>query len=222
LASSYWPLIGSADPAKNMDSAVNESWSLTRRERLRNETRPAHMRLDALVTAHNFFSSVERYGAWLQHSYGFHEHLEAALESAGVGGLLADWDDRRKTGLIKHDLADLGLELQNHTHKSELALADHIECLGALYVMEGASMGARVLLIAAHRLGLSDQHGARHLSTAASSMHSWRSFVAMMEATHCTPADEDRMIGAARRTFDLATACFAGPSLQNRSTVEAN
>ncbi len=204
-----------------MDSAVNESRSLTRRERLRNETRPAHMRLDALVTAHNFFSSVERYGAWLQRSYDFHEQLEKTLGNAGAGGLFVDWDAHRKTGLIKHDLADLGLEIQNLSVQSELALADHIECLGALYVMEGASMGARVLLIAAHRLGFTDQQGARHLSTAASSMHPWRSFVAMLEAAHCTPADEDRMIDAARRTFDLATACFSDHGLQNRSTVEA-
>lgn len=179
------------------------------------------MRLDALVTGQDYFSSVDRYGTWLQHSYDFHEQLEKTLESAGAAGLFADWDARRKTGLIQQDRADLGLEPRNCTTKSDLALADHAECLGALYVMEGASMGARVLLIAARRLGLTGQHGARHLSAAASSMHAWRSFVAILEAARCTPADEDRMIDAARRTFDLATACFAGAGSLNGSTVEA-
>jgi heme oxygenase (biliverdin-IX-beta and delta-forming) len=184
--------------------------TLSRRERLKSETRAEHMRLDALVTGRQFFSSVEHYGQWLQGSYAFHDCLEHALEDAGVDSLTADWPERRKTEAIKADLQDLGLAVPGGPQLHTFKLADATECLGALYVMEGASMGARVLLISAHRLGLDAHYGARHLSTAAASMQHWKTFVALLEAAPSNPSSNDRMIRAARRTFDLARECFSG------------
>ncbi len=171
------------------------------------------MRLDALVTGRQFFASVDRYGTWLQHSHDFHERLQRALERSDVGELIADWPERKKTALIEQDLLDLRLKpAGSSAFGGELRLADDAECLGALYVMEGASMGARVLLIAAHRLGLGATHGARHLTAAASSMQHWKTFVALLEAAPGDTASEERLIDAARRTFDLAFECFANPA----------
>ena len=182
--------------------------ALTRRERLKAATDADHKTLDALVSGRQFFASVGRYGTWLQHSFEFHKHMELALERAGAARLLTGWCAHTNSTLIGRDLSDLGITLPPSDQSAAIKLTGQAECLGALYVIEGASMGARVLLIAAHRLGLNAERGARQLTAAASNIDRWRKFVAMLEAAALSREDEDQMISAARRTFGFAERCF--------------
>lgn len=203
---------------------------MSRRELLKAATQDAHRDLDARVSTAHYFTSPADYADWLATSYRFHSIAEKALEAGGVASVLTDWPARKKTPLIARDLADLGvavglpvvgpsvsqvagLAVSPVVGDDQFHLADANACLGALYVIEGASMGARVLLVAARRLGMSAQHGARQLTAAAESFGPWHTFVAMLEAAPSTTLGEAAMIDAARRTFDLAASCFGGDGL---------
>ncbi len=195
---------------------------MSRRELLKAATQDAHRDLDARVSTAHYFTSPAGYADWLATSYRFHSIAEKALEAGGVASMLTDWPARKKTPLIARDLADLGVavalpvvgpSVSQVVGDDQFHLADANACLGALYVIEGASMGARVLLVAARRLGMSAQHGARQLTAAAESFGPWHTFVAMLEAAPSTTLGEAAMIDAARRTFDLAASCFGGDGL---------
>lgn len=188
---------------------------MSRRDHLKAATQDAHRDLDARVSTSHYFTSSGGYADWLAASYRFHSIAERALEAAGVASLLTDWSARKKTPLIARDLDDLGAILSSPvTGYDQFHLADANACLGALYVIEGASMGARVLLVAARRLGMSAQHGARQLTAAAETFAPWHTFVATLEAAPGSAAGDAAMIDAARRTFDLAASCFTGSSLK--------
>ena len=187
---------------------------MSRRDQLKAATQDAHRDLDARVSTAHYFTSPAGYADWLAASYRFHAIAERALEAAGVATLLGDWSARKKTPLIARDLADLGMTAAGSVvGDDQFELAGANACLGAIYVIEGASMGARVLLISARRLGMSAHHGARQLTAAAEGFAPWHTFVAALESAPATTVGEAAMIDAARRTFDLAALCFAGGGL---------
>lgn len=181
---------------------------VSRRDRLKAATSPDHKRLDALVSAQQFFTSQNRYSIWLQRSYVFQAAIERALNTARTTDFFPNYVAHAHLAFIAQDLHDLGLKEPPVQPAFDLQYRTQAACLGALYVVEGASMGARVLLIAAHRLGLNGERGARQLTAAASNIQHWRNYVAMLEAAPLTPVDETRMIAVARRTFAFAQQCF--------------
>lgn len=202
---------------------VLQGSNLSRRDRLKAATQDAHRDLDARVSTSHYFTSSGGYADWLTASYRFHSIAERALEAAGVASLLTDWSACKKTPLIARDLDDLGVTLPSPvTGYDQFHLAGANACLGALYVIEGASMGARVLLVSARRLGMNAQHGARQLTAAAESFAPWRTFVATLEAAPSSAEGDAAMIDAARRTFDLAALCFAvgGTSVRPGSSLD--
>ena len=205
---------------------VHLELTLSRRERLKAATQDAHRELDARVSTAHYFTSCAGYADWLASSYRFHSIAENALEAAGVASLLTGWAARKKTPLIACDLADLGVTVATRSSlvvsDEQFRIADANACLGAMYVIEGASMGARMLLVSARRLGMSAQHGARQLTAAAEGFESWHSFVAMLEAAPCDATGEAAMIDAARRTFDLAASCFVGGRVPASSLDRGN
>ena len=193
---------------------VQQGLNLSRRDQLKAATQDAHRDLDARVSTAHYFTSAAGYADWLAASYRFHAIAERALEAAGVATRLNDWSARKKTPLIALDLADLGMTAAAPVAgDDQFSLAGADACFGALYVIEGASMGARLLLVSARRLGMSAHHGARQLTAAAEGFAPWHTFVAALEAAPGTAVGEAAMIDAACRTFDLAASCFAGGSL---------
>ena len=76
--------------------------------------------------------------------------------------------------------------------------------VGVLYVLEGSSLGARVLVKAAAEMGLSAEFGARHLFRQAGDRDAWRSFVAMMAAALDAPSHD-----AANATFNAFADAYS-------------
>jgi heme oxygenase len=85
-------------------------------------------------------------------------------------------------------------------------LFDRTPLLGTLYVLEGSSMGARVLLGNARRLGFSGLFGARHLEQQAAGLHNWRMFIALLEAA--PDIDIQSLVDAANDAFSAAKNAF--------------
>lgn len=171
----------------------------TLRSALRAGTSALHHQLD---NATGEFDSLVAYGQFVQRTHRF----RAAVE----GWLGADTDPAwcldPIAALAAADLDDLGLQplpsmpfADIHGHAGRR--------LGVFYVLEGSSLGARLLVRRAEALGLTNAHGARHLSHQALDHERWRQFVQVLETA---PAGwRDDALAGANATFAFALSIYS-------------
>lgn len=186
----------------------------TRSQRLKAATATIHDTLDQRIMALDPFSSPTRYVRFLRAQQAFHVALVPLYAAPTLRALIPDLTERDRTAAIAADLADIGLPPPVVPDGAPVEPVDTSTALGWLYVAEGSSLGAAFLLKAAQRIGLTTDHGARHLAAHPDGRAAhWRAFTARIDAADMTPADEARMIAAARDAFTrfraLADAAFA-------------
>ena len=69
--------------------------------------------------------------------------IEAALERGGLGEMVVDWQDHRRTGQLQSDLAALGEPMPEPAPVP--AFTTPARVLGAAYVLEGSRLGSQIL-----------------------------------------------------------------------------
>jgi len=186
----------------------------TRSQRLKAATATIHDTLDQRIMALDPFSSAERYVRFLRAQQAFHDALAPLYAAPALRAQIPDLAGRDRTTAIAADIADLARPLPMVRDADPVDPVDVPTSLGWLYVAEGSSLGAAFLLKAAQRIGLSTDHGARHLAghPEGRAAH-WRRFTARIDDAAMTPDEEDRMIAAARDAFArfriLVDAAFA-------------
>lgn len=183
-----------------MTEAIEYSLS----KRLKSQTHDTHDRLDRSITSAAVFASVEGYGRFVAMQYRFHRDIDALYDDAGLRAHLPGLDGRRRLPLIVADLADLGIALPDSGEPIFAAgtVVDVPAALGWLYVAEGSNMGAALLRKEAAKLGLADDHGARHLAPAPEGPAAhWRAFAAALDAVKLTAAEEARVVEGANAAF---------------------
>lgn len=109
--------------------------------------------------------------------------------------------------MLRRDLEDFQAS-PLHASFALPATPDAAHAIGMLYVIEGSNLGAALLAPRAQALGLSDQFGARALAAQADALDEWRDFLAVLESTALTPAEELDCAQAARATFAAAAQCL--------------
>jgi heme oxygenase len=174
-----------------------------RAKRLKAATNETHERLDKRIMAAEPFVSRERYCRFVEVQCAFHRDIHALYENQALAALLPDLAQRRRLGLIEHDLADLGLAAPPSSGPPPFASRSDVPAaLGWLYVAEGSNLGAAFLLKEAAKLGLSETFGARHLAghPAGRGLH-WRNFTAALDAVKLSLDEEARAVGAAKAAF---------------------
>jgi heme oxygenase (biliverdin-IX-beta and delta-forming) len=172
----------------------------TRRKRLKEATSAAHRSLDRSLMQQGYFSSPERFGLYLRRMYEFHCMFDGAAMVAGRSWYKA-WGMHLHKQWIETDLKDAGI-WQDSTRAalpvSAISLANRSSLAGALYVIAGSSLGARVL----HRLSVERQLpgpcGSYYLSQLAASVR-WSDFLKFLEEADI--ANEDAMIEGAISAF---------------------
>ncbi|MBA4763021.1 biliverdin-producing heme oxygenase [Sphingomonas sp.] len=165
------------------------------RSLLRTATASAHARVDHAFGAFDL-GDQDGYRAFLLAQAGPLVTTEAAVDAFDPAALVPDWPERRRTTLIRSDLADLGLA-QPQPQPDALTLATDAAALGAIYVLEGARLGGALL---ARNVPM-DLPG-RFIRSAPAPMR-WRSLIEVLDKTLKTEAQRDAAIGAARAVFDL-------------------
>ena len=169
------------------------------RSALRTHTSSLHHDLDAAI---GLLDSVERYRAYLAGTWRFRAAAEGAVEGC------AFWDVDRLTPLLEQDLE----ELHGQEARRPPAAPDRPESvsayLGSLYVLEGSSVGARMLCRDAARLGYGPSFGARHLYRQCEDRTRWPRFLELLDRT--PDIDREAAVDAAARTFLLAQAAYLG------------
>jgi heme oxygenase (biliverdin-IX-beta and delta-forming) len=148
----------------------------------------------------------------LQRSHAFHSAIALALAAVDTSAIITRDEFRERTEFLARDLRDLGLPPFADIGLNGPLPRDPIDAVGVLYVTEGASLGARVLLIRAKNLGLGADHGARHLTMQARGFASWRRLVAVLDTMAIDASAEERLFTASLRTFGLAAAYFGAES----------
>ncbi|MDQ0457142.1 biliverdin-producing heme oxygenase [Rhizobium paknamense] len=172
------------------------------RQFLRNETSEAHSALDRLVGP---FSCLEDYQAYLEGSARFRLPLEAALAASPLPEALGQW----RPGLIGPDIAgDLAdLHMPPPLADADAPSPERLEdWLGVLYVLEGSSLGARLLAKRAAALGLSEAYGARHLFSQSGNFSNWHAFLNILEGVRTV--DRKAVSDWAVRTFNFAYSAY--------------
>jgi heme oxygenase len=156
------------------------------------------------------------YAALLRRLLGFHAAIEAALEAApSLRPYGIDLAERRRSGLLRDDLATLGAEAA--ADRAPVPRLDSAaRALGCLYVTEGSTLGGRQLargldhLLPAGAPGRAFLlgHGARHGAM-------WQACCAAVEACGQEPDGLSAMAAGAADSFAAFEAWFmpaAGPA----------
>lgn len=165
---------------------------------LRAGTSAVHHQLDSAVGE---FDSRSSYARYLQKTHRFRAAVEAGIGNAAE----AQWEVDPVAGLAADDLDDLGVPALPNAGfpKSNWTGASR---LGALYVLEGSSLGARLLLRRAEAMGLSSGYGARHLAHQAAGHQRWLAFLNELEKV---PVElQDHALSAAESVFAFALSIY--------------
>lgn len=179
-------------------------------EALRSATRTHHERLERRLGLVDPNLGLPRYLQLLIALHGFYAPLEARLRS------LPGWDEVgldigarcRKHELLRDDLAALGVS------RGEVSVLPRCrrlpspvaapEAMGCLYVLEGATLGGRV--IARHlssSLGLAPERGASFFAGyGAATDGRWRDFLLRLEPVAEGEGRRRRVLELAAETFD--------------------
>jgi heme oxygenase len=174
---------------------------------LREQTAASHHRVD---TAVGDWESLDDYRRYLKSQFAFRHAMEAALADLDAPQDLQPFTRRVFAPLVRQDMIDLGDNLTPMPAPARLGIGldNRSTLLGMLYVLEGAALGARLLVRRAEALGLNAAHGARHLAAQAGDKLGWPQFVTLLEAED--RIDAEAAVEGADAAFAVAQRAFAG------------
>jgi heme oxygenase len=183
-------------------------------EELRAATRDAHRRAEratGLLRAPDAWSAYVRY---LAKQHGLLRPLEPTLDE-GLAALGLDPAARRKGHLVAADLAALGVDAPGLARCGHLpATRPLARAVGCIYVVEGQTLGGRVLLRRlAARLDIDRGRGASFLDAyAGRTAERWRELAASLEAFGCrAPGEVSTVVAGALEAFDRISAWLERP-----------
>jgi heme oxygenase len=169
---------------------------------LRNMTKGEHEKLDSITGE---FFDADSYMRYLRGMAAFREGVECGLGRVDFSDGFGRWRPGMILPQLKLDLMDLG----HRTSYSPVIFdmpEDRAGLLGVLYVLEGSSLGARLLARRAAAIGYSPDFGARHLAAQTSRREAWTTLVGLL--SDLDPADTGKAVEAARITFLAAIDAF--------------
>ncbi len=171
---------------------------------LRSATAAEHARVEGITGP---LTSRQAYVRYLMGSYSFRVPIERALGEGALGWprCLDGWRPTLIAEQLQADLRDLALEGASPAPPFDLKNWNPI---GVLYVLEGSSLGARLLERQVRHLGFDATFGARHLARQRES--SWADFVTCLD--RCSPEEFEGAAVSARATFDLVASSMSSAS----------
>jgi heme oxygenase len=186
-------------------------------ERLRTTTAPSHKHLEDLPVSVSIMDpqvSAEQYSLYLQLMHDIVKDTEENIFPL-LKQVITDIDERRKAHLIESDLQHLGIKkdhfFQPLTHSLQSVTTAF--ALGIMYVVEGSSLGGRVILKnISEALGYDANAGARYFAGYGQTTGShWKKFLTMLTDFETAEKCEDEIIAGADFAFNAIAAHLNAP-----------
>ncbi|WP_095186390.1 biliverdin-producing heme oxygenase [Pseudomonas sp. Irchel 3H9] len=176
-------------------------------EALRTGTALLHVALEKRLPFFSEYLNADWFRRLLQAYYGFYRPMEAALYDCELIPDGYDTELRVKTPTLLSDLLALGLNdmaINDLPRCTQLPLLDTpAACLGALYVLEGATLGGQVLRREmAQRLDLDADNGGAFLNVyGPETGRRWKDFLDYLGHQPLDAPAKQHAVDAARSTF---------------------
>lgn len=178
-------------------------------KRLREETAESHQKLE-----HNPLSkailtpsvSVQDYQTYLAALFGVTIACEDQVFPA-ISHIITDLAERYKSSLIIDDLLATGFTEAEidalPVYRFEFSSV--AEALGIMYVLEGSTLGGRILYKHIHEvLGLTSENGASYFwGYGTQTGNLWKSFISSLTQFVDEHDERDGVIGSAKKTFTI-------------------
>ena len=183
-------------------------------EKLRNATAQSHTNLESLPVSVSIMKpdvTAEEYILYLSMMYDVVCDAESNIFPA-LSSVISDLGERTKSGFIINDLITLGVErkenllpLSNSLPNGSIAFK-----LGIMYVVEGSSLGGRVILKnISNTLGYDAAKGARYFAGYGGETGShWKTFLNMLMAYESKYDCADDIIAGANYAFRAISLHF--------------
>ena len=173
-------------------------------KRLKLETAAEHDAIEAASGVLDPQLSLEAYRAYLERTFGFYLVVEQQLRRLGVWEALGlPASDREKLPLLAEDLVLLG-----NMEPASIRACDAppefsgiAEAVGGAYVLEGSTLGGRVISRHVRRRFGSDVASTFLDGYGTDTGEQWQSFRAALQRFASSREVEDRIIAGARDTF---------------------
>lgn len=193
-------------------------------KRLRQETAESHQRLEDNPLSKAILApsvSVHDYQAYLAALFGVTIACEDQVFPA-ISHIVTDLGERYKSRLIIDDLLATGFSEAEidalPVYRFEFSSV--AEALGIMYVLEGATLGGRILYKHIHEaLGRTPENGASYFwGYGAQTGNLWKSFISSLTQFVDRNGERNGVIGAAKKTFTIIdnwlgqAACAARPA----------
>ncbi len=169
---------------------------------VKNATQQVHEEVEAiLLPALTSIQSTGDYAAILKMFYGYFHPIEKAIEQQLHTGLLPDLAERRKSSSLLEDLRRLGQATENLPLCADLPpITDPAEAFGALYVLEGSTLGGKQIAKMLAKNGAVPEGTTQFFSGYGEQTGSrWKSF---LEAFN-RQTDSEAVTASANKTFYL-------------------
>ncbi len=177
------------------------------RFRLREATGPIHRVTERMFALDRRTASLEAYRDLLRSLHGFYAPMERRLSSLRWPRGVSIDRHLRKAVWLRQDLLVLGFDERMVDGLPECPDLPPLETaaqgFGALYVMEGATLGGQVILQALkNRLGLTPETGARFFSSYGAAIGAvWRDFVTLLDRQSGQGDEIEKSAAAVFRAF---------------------
>ncbi len=186
-------------------------------KKLKEATKEQHDALESVVDVMNRMFTKEDYGNLLTKFYRFYSAIEPAMPADELKAAGFDIDERRKLPLLERDLESLGL--MEHGRAAAAAkpsipsLDTAARAFGAVYVLEGATLGGQVITrhLREH-LGLSIEEGGAFFNSYGPMVGPmWKNFSETITNFAEQNNDDDTIVQTAKETFDAFRLSFEEP-----------
>ncbi|QEE50428.1 biliverdin-producing heme oxygenase [Flavobacterium alkalisoli] len=175
-------------------------------ERLRAKTSVAHTNLEQLPVSVSIVNPNVTNKEYVHYLNLMHDVVKQAEEEIfpALTAFVPDVNERNKTSLLENDLKALGFyKTQLHKPFENTASMSPAFAMGVLYVIEGSSLGGRVILKNIHTsLGHTEEQGASYFAGYGNQTGSkWKSFLNALTAYEAQTNNEKEIIAGAEYAF---------------------
>ncbi|WP_066408229.1 biliverdin-producing heme oxygenase [Flavisolibacter tropicus] len=172
-------------------------------QHVKKQTNAEHMALEDLIVPQiQSVQSVNDYAQLLSLFYGYNKPVEQAIHAIIDASVLPDIAKRHKAHLLVDDLKALGFSQTPKLCDNIPSIQSLEEAFGALYVLEGSTLGGKSItqLLLKTRLDLQPSHLRFFNAYGKETGPMWMAFLSQLN-TFTSEAQQAMIIDAARETF---------------------